>query len=219
MQLTDFGELFALNDLDMLEALWNIAIVIEERGIVFQNAAFHFEIVDAARKGVGERLEDKKGERLAVVVFALDTVAFSARLFVGDLAVLVRVGESISKKREQAGGADIVQARGHHHRKDFFADDGFADGRNQVVNGDRAFAKKLFHHFVVAFGDHFDQLFVSLPGLVSERGRNFFDRRFAVAARLVGVRLHSHQVDDAAKSFFRANGQLQGDHVAAKNLL
>jgi len=39
MKLADFGELLALNNLDMLEAFREVAIVIDERGVVLQDAA------------------------------------------------------------------------------------------------------------------------------------------------------------------------------------
>jgi len=38
-KVADFDELLALNDLDMLEAFRNVAIVIGESGVIFQDSA------------------------------------------------------------------------------------------------------------------------------------------------------------------------------------
>src|SRR6266436_3948361 len=120
MKLTDFGELLALNNLNMLETFREVAIVIDERGVVFQDAAFYLEIVDAASEGISKCLEDKEGKRLAVIVLALDAVALAAGLLETYLRVLVGMRENIGKEREQAGGADIVDRRSHQDGKDFF---------------------------------------------------------------------------------------------------
>ncbi len=66
-----------MNDLDMLEAFRNVAIVIGESGVIFQDSAFYLEVVDAAGERIGKRFEDKERERLAVVILALEAVAFA----------------------------------------------------------------------------------------------------------------------------------------------
>src|SRR6266853_1424573 len=78
VKLSDLSELLALNDLDVLETFRKVAVVIDQRGVVFQHAAFHLEIVDAPRKWICQRFENKKRQRLTVVVFALNAVAFAA---------------------------------------------------------------------------------------------------------------------------------------------
>ena len=127
--------------------------------------------------------------------------------------------KSVREKREQAGGADVVESGNHQDGKDFFGDDGFADRRNEVLDGDGAFAEKFLHHFVVAFSDHFNKFFVSFLGVISKSGGNFFNGRFSITVRGVDVRFHGHEINDAAESFFAADGHLQGDHVAAENVL
>src|SRR5712664_4273636 len=127
----------------MLEAFLDAAVVIVERGVVFQHAALYFEIVDAARKRIGEGFENEERKRLAVVILALDTVAFAIGILVSDLRMLIGMRKGVGKKREQAGRTDVVQ-RGHHQDgKDFFGDDGFADCRDQIVDRNGAFAEKL----------------------------------------------------------------------------
>src|SRR5712691_7665847 len=81
VEFADLRELFALHDLDVLKTLGKIAVVVEKGCIVFQNAAFHFEIVDAAGERIGKRLEDEEREWLAVVVFALDAGVFATGIF------------------------------------------------------------------------------------------------------------------------------------------
>ena len=50
MKLLHFNELFTLHDLRVLKSLRHVAVVIHQRGVIFQHAAHHFEIVDAARR-------------------------------------------------------------------------------------------------------------------------------------------------------------------------
>ena len=59
MEFLNFGELPALDEHGVLEALGNVAIEILERGVVLKNPALDLEVVDAASEGVGKRLEDK----------------------------------------------------------------------------------------------------------------------------------------------------------------
>jgi len=79
--------------------------------------------------------------------------------------------------------------------------------------------KKLLHHFVIAFSDHFDELFVGFLGFIGKSGGDFFGRRFSVTIGMVDVRFHGHQINDAAESFFAADGQLESDDIAAENLI
>src|SRR5882762_106465 len=219
MKLADFGELLALNNLDMLEAFREVAIVIDERGVVLQDAAFDLEIVDAAREEIGKRLKDKEGKRLAVVVPALDAVALAAGLLETYLRVLIGVGEDVSEEGEQAGSANVMDRGGHQDGEDFFGDDGLSNGGDEVVDGDGTFPEKLFHHFVVAFGNHLYKLFVGFLGFVGERGGNFFDGGLAITVGLIDVRFHGHQIDHPAESSFRPDGQLERNHIAAEDFL
>src|SRR5712664_2633856 len=97
----------------MLEALLDAAVVIVERGIVFQHAALYFEIVDAARKRIGDGFENEKRKRLAVVILAFDTVAFAIGILVSDLRMLIGMRKGVGKKREQPGRTEAEQ-RAHH---------------------------------------------------------------------------------------------------------
>ncbi len=77
MQFRHFGELLALHDLGVLEAFGQAAIVVQQRGVIFQHAAHHLEIVDAPGERIGQRLEDEQRKRLGVVEFAGDGLAFA----------------------------------------------------------------------------------------------------------------------------------------------
>ena len=129
------------------------------------------------------------------------------------------MGEGVGEESEQAGGANVVERGSHQDGKDFLGHDGFAHRGDEVVDGNGAFPEKLFHHFVVAFGDHFNQFFVGFLRVAGKGGGNLFDGGFAVTIGIVNVRLHGHQVDDATEASFRADRQLQRDDVAAENLL
>ena len=218
VQLLNFGELFALNDHGVLKALGNVAIEIVEGGVVFEDAAFHLEIVDAAGEGVSEGFESEDRERLGVVVFAIDAVALGSGFLEAELGVLIGMGEYIGEEGEQAGAADVAGRGNHKDRHNFFRDDGFTDGWDQVLDRNGAFAEKLLHHFVVALGDHFDQALVSFFGFVFQGVGNIFDGGLAVAVGRVHVGFHGDEIDHAAETFFGADGHLERDDGAAKNL-
>jgi len=202
----------------MLEAFRNVAIVIGKCGVIFQDSALNLEVVDTAGERICKRFEDKEGERLGVVVLALEAVALPPGSLNPTWACSSGCGKSVGKKSEQAGGTDVAERGSHQDGEDFLGDDGFADGGDEVVDGNGAFAEKLFHHFVVAFGDHFDEFFVSFLGVACESRGNLFDGGFAVAIGSVEVCFHGHQVDDATETSFRADRQLESDDVAAENL-
>jgi len=100
----------------------------------------------------------------------------------------------------------------------FFRDDGFTNGRNQVLDGNGAFAEKFLHHLVVAFGDHFDEPFVSLFRFIFQRIRNIFDGGLAITVGRIHVGFHGDEIDHAAEAFFRTDGHLEGDNGATENL-
>src|SRR5260370_26622877 len=135
----------------MLEAFRKVAIVIRKRGVILQSPALYLEIVDAARERVGKRLEDKEGKWLAVIVLPFDAIALAASFLEADLGVLIGMREGVHQKSEQAGGTDVVNRGGHQNGKDLFCQEGFTDGGGKVVDGNGAFAKKPFHHFLDAF--------------------------------------------------------------------
>src|SRR5207249_9212676 len=82
-------------------------------------------------------------------------VALFPGIFITDLRVLVRMRKRIGQEREQARGADVVERGSHQDGKDFFSDNGFAHGGNQIVDGNGTLSEEFLHHRVVAFGDHF----------------------------------------------------------------
>src|SRR5229473_2049940 len=57
MQFCNFAEQLALHDLRVLKTFRRVAVEIHERGVVLENPALYFEIVDAPRERIGERLE------------------------------------------------------------------------------------------------------------------------------------------------------------------
>src|SRR5215813_12976410 len=100
VKFAHFRKLLPLDDLNVLETLLGIAGEIGQCRVVFQHAAFHFEIVDAARKRVGQRLEYKERKRLAVIIFALDTIALAAHFLESFLRVLIGMRKHIGEERE-----------------------------------------------------------------------------------------------------------------------
>ena len=86
----------------------------------------------------------------------------------------------------------------------------------QPLFGEGSAGEEFLHQRVIAFGHQFHQSLVSLGGLAGQVRGNLADLGFAIAARLVGVSLHAHQVDHAGEALFAADGQLHRDHRAAK---
>ena len=155
---------------------------------------------------------------MRIVVFPIDAFAFTARFLEPDLRVLVRMRKNIGKKGEQARGAHIARRGDHEHRNDLLRHDGLANRRYQVLDRNRAFAEELFHHLVVAFRDHFHELFVCFFRLILQRIRNVLDARLSVAVRRIDMRFHGNQIDHAAETFFRPDRQLQRHDCSAEQL-
>src|SRR5260370_41376164 len=106
-------------------------------------------------------LRGEGGGGVGVVVVGVEGVGVVGGLPEANLGVLIGMRESVGEESEQAGGADVMERGCHQDGKDFLGDDSAANGGDEVVNGNGAFAEKLLHHFVVAFGDHLDEFFVS----------------------------------------------------------
>ncbi len=155
---------------------------------------------------------------MAVVVLPFHAFALAVRFRIAHLRVLVGMWKRIGKKRQQARRSDVVDAGYQQHRKDLFRDNGLSDPGNQIRNRNCAFPEELLHQLVVTFRHHLNQFLMRLFGFIRKRRRDFFDRRLPVSIRLVDVRFHGHEINHAAKPFFRADGQLQCNHVASKNL-
>ena len=218
-QFGHFGKLLALHHLDVLEALRRRVVEIRQRRIVFQDAAHHLVVRDAPREGIGERLENEEGERLRVVHFALGAVALPAGLRCARRDALAGMRENIGYERQQARAADIEQRRSHQHGHNAFFKRGSAQPRYQIFDRQCPLLEKLLHQRVVAFGDHLHELFMRFLCGGGQIGGNLFDRRFAVAARLIQVRFHGHQVHHAVEIFLFADWQLDGYGGAAEDIV
>ena len=100
--------------------------------------------------------------------------------------------------------------------KDLVFANGVVQAGDDVLFGDGALVEELLHQRVIAFGNQFHQPLVRGLGLLGHVGGDGADRRLAVAAHLVGVGLHLHQVDDAGEALFGADGQLHRNDGASK---
>src|SRR5260370_34621345 len=102
MQFRNFAEQLALHDLRVLKTFRRIAVEIHERGVVLENPALYFEIVDAPCERIGQRLVHKKREWLPVIIFSFHTVALAGLLLEDHLRWIVR--------GRRGGGADSNRA-------------------------------------------------------------------------------------------------------------
>ncbi len=109
-------------------------------------------------------------------------------------------------------GADVAQARSEEHRENFVFANGIVQAGDDVLLGDGALVEELFHQRVIALGYQLDQSLVRGLGLLGHVVRDRADLGLAVAAHLVGVGLHLHQVDDPSEALFGADGQLHRNH-------
>ncbi len=64
MELTDFGQRFPLYNLGVLHPFLRATIEVGHSGVIFQDTAFHFEIIDASGEGIGHSFENKERKRL-----------------------------------------------------------------------------------------------------------------------------------------------------------
>ena len=124
------------------------------------------------------------------------------------------VGHVVDEEVEYFVGPDVAETGSEQHGKYLVFANGVVQAGDDVLLGNRALVEELFHQRVVAFGDQFDQTLVRGLGFFLHVGRNVADLGFAVAAHFVGVSLHPHQVDDAAETLLRTDGQLHRNHGA-----
>ena len=130
MEFLNFSKLFSLHQHGVLEALRQITIEVLQRGVVFEDAGLHLEIIDAPGEGISQRFEDENGEWLIIVVLAINAIPLTVGLFETDLGVLVGMRENVGEESKQAGITDIATRRNHQHRNNFFGDDSFAHRGN-----------------------------------------------------------------------------------------
>src|ERR1700735_4342469 len=88
-----------------------------------------------------------------------------------------------------------------------------------VLHWERSLFEELLQERIVAFGNHFDQRFVSLLGGLSEVVWNGDFLALPVAIYGVGVALHADEIHYTFELFFGADGKLDGDCEAAENIL
>ena len=120
---------------------------------------------------------------------------------------------------EEVVGADVAQAAGVEYREDAVFADGLVERGDQMLFGDRALAEELFHEFVFAFGDDFDERFVRGFGVVHDGVGDLAHFAVAVAIRRVEEGLHGDEVDYSVKALGVDDGKLDGDDLAAPALL
>ncbi len=77
----------------------------------------HFEVADAAGKGIGDGLEHVGGDGLVVGDLALDGLA-ALVVQALDFAALQGRGQVIHQEIQQGLTADVQQPGGDHHRED-----------------------------------------------------------------------------------------------------
>ena len=135
-----------------------------------------------------------------------------------DRAALDRRRHVVHDEVQHLVGADVAQSGGEEHGENLVFANGVVQAADDVLFGDGALVEELFHQRVVAFGDQLDQPLVRGLGLLGQVVGNRSDLRLAVAAHLVGVGLHLHQVDDAGEALLRADRQLHRNHGAAEGV-
>jgi len=120
--------------------------------------------------------------------------------------MLGRRGEVIDHEVHQVIGADVPQSRGKQHRENPVFLDGIMQCRNKVFFGNGAFVEELRHQFIFALRNDLHQ---SLVCFLGGRLQFLWDRTFfalAVSAKLIGVSLHGHKINDAFQAFLVADG-------------
>ena len=131
---------------------------------------------------------------------------------------LQRGRQVVHDEVEHFVGAHVSQTGGEQDGKNLVFANGVVQAGDDVFLVDGAFLEELFHQRVVAFGNQLDQALVRGLGLFFHIGGNRSDRRLAVAAHLVGVGVHLHQVHDSGEALLRADRQLNGDDGTAEGM-
>jgi hypothetical protein len=186
----------SLHRRDVRKFLWNIPTEVLQGRVIFQNAREHFEIRDAPSKRVRNRLEYIGGNGLRVGFMALGSISTPASFTLHPL-VLRRRRSVVDDEIHHTVGANVPQSRAEDNGKNFVLTNSVVQRRNQVFFPERSSLEKLFHQLVIAFRHQFHEPFVRRQRLIFQIGRNLRFLPLAVASHLVGVSLHSHQVDHA----------------------
>ena len=217
VQFVDRHRRLALHGRDVRELFGAAAGEVLQRGVVLQHAGKDLEERDATGEGIADGLEDVQRKRLGVADLADCGLAVVRRGSGGDRAALNRRRHVVHDEVEHLVGADVAQSGGKEHREDLVFANGVVQTADNVLLGDGALVEELFHQHVVAFGNQFHQALVRGLGLLGHVVGNRSDLGLAVAAHLVGVGLHLHQVDYAGEALLRADGQLHRNHGAAES--
>ncbi len=200
----------------MRQFLASVAGKVLQHGIVLQHAGEYFEERNAAGKRVADGLENVSGNRLGVAHLANCRLAIIRRRRSFHLAALDRRRHVIDDEVQHLVGSHVAQARSEQHGEDLVFANGVVHAADDVLGVDGALFEKLFHQRVVAFGNRFNQLFVRRLRLGLHVVGNGPNLGLAVAAHIVGVGLHLHQIDHAGEALLRADRKLHRNDAATE---
>ena len=131
--------------------------------------------------------------------------------------MLVGLGEIFQREVENQIAGDIVETGSAHHREDAPVAHSIVEAFQDMFQRQCAVSEEFFQIIVTPFGQHFNQRFMSGFGFFGHVGGDGDFTPLSVAVRRVGVRFHPHQVDDAAKFLFGADGKVNRDTGAAQD--
>ena len=206
---------FALHHGDVSEFFLHAAAVVQKRRVILQNAGENFEIRDASGERVGDSLEYIEGDGLFVSLVALGSIAVAGG-FALDPFVFGGRGSVVDDEIHDTVGTDVSESGAEDNGENLVFANGVVQRGNKVFFSESTGLEEFFHQLVVAFGNEFDEVLVGFLRLILKIGGDLRLFAFAVPAHLVGIGLHADEVDDAGQTFFGADGELDGNDVAAE---
>ena len=148
-----------------------------------------------------------------------DDLLFLLELVVALVDDIGRVGQKVHDRVEQELNALVLDRRAAHDRRHLQREGGAANGRSEILGGDRLLVEELLGEHVVDVGHLVDDVVASFGGLFGEFGR---DRLLPHGLAVVAVEIEGladDRVDDPLERRLRADRDLELDRVVPELLL
>ena len=196
-------------------ALGGVGVVHGHAG--FKEAGINTEEGQVTDEGVGEQLEHKTGEGFLVVAAAFDDFVFLAGHVAGH-------GRDVHGRRQvfhncvkQGLHAHVAEGRTTHDGHDGTGNGGLADAGHDFLFRQAFTAQVLFEQDFVFFGDGFHHFMMLFFVKFHHVGGHVLNEELGALGALVKADgLAGHEVHNAFKFVFSADGQLQGHGLGAQ---
>src|SRR6266567_2470071 len=217
--LTDFFAFIGVHFQQTANALRFAAGGVEHAVPGLQLAGVHADEYQLPDKRVGHDFESQPGERLIIGWFALHNFFRMIRIVALRRRYVQRRRQIVHHCIQQGLHAFVLESRSAQDGEQLEGNHALAQRGAQFVGANGLAFQELVQHGVVVFGDRLNQLCVECLRLLSEFGGNLFHFVLGAKGLIAPVNgLHVDQVDNALKSSFLSNGNLNSDGTGVEAL-